>query len=621
MAEAPGWLIELVKSKPLTTTRDLPVPAASAPAAESNAYGLAALDGEIRMLLGTPEGQRNDTLNRSAFKLGQLVAAGDLTRSQVESTLITIGERMALTAAETRATVKSGLEDGMKHPRTPEKPDGITATAEKSEPPRPLTREILPGEAYPIEACGSLIGEAVGAISGIVQVPPALAAGSVLAVASLALQGFADVVLPIGAGSIRPLSLYLVTVADSSDRKSTADSQALRVVKSYESALETTYHQEMQEYERMKWIYEKQKGAIMKARKDEEADDPISAISQQIKRQIGDPPNPPLVPYLVVQEPTIEALLKLLSNGRGSLGLFSTEGGQMVGGYALQEDRKLNAFSVLSALWDGEPLKRIRIMEGNSSLRGKRFAVHLMMQPLVANKFLSDPEIAGQGLLSRMLIAAPESLAGTRQYRKAKPSDLEAVSRFDAKIHEILSRPLPVAQRTRNELQPRCLTFTSAAEGIWIPFHDEMESSLGEGGRFEPIKALAGKLAEHAARIAGILTLLDDFEASAISGEAMDSACRLAKFYAEESLRLCYAGHVSPDLQKAQRLLDWLHSRPEPLICLPDVYQRGLNIIRDKATATRLVGILEDHGWVERVPGGMEIQDRFRRDVWRIIKA
>ncbi|RJP75714.1 MAG: DUF3987 domain-containing protein [Candidatus Zixiibacteriota bacterium] len=620
MAEAPGWLLDLVKSKPLTATRDLPVTKVSAPAAESSAYGLAALDGEIRILLGTPEGQRNDSLNTSAFKLGQLVASGELTESRVVNTLISIGEQMGLTAAETRATLRSGLDDGMKQPRA-SKEAGETEAADKPEPPRLLTREIPPGEAYPTEACGPLLGGAVRAISGLVQVPPALAAGSVLAVASLAVQGFANVLLPIGEGDSRPLSLYLITVAGSSDRKSTADSQALKVVKDHEAELEMRHHQEMQEYEREKWVYEKKKGAIVKARKDDEVDNCVAAISQEIKRQIGDPPNLPLVPYLVVQEPTIEALLKLLALGRGSLGLFSTEGGQMVGGYAMQEDRKLNAFAVLSALWDGEPLKRIRVMDGNTSLRGKRFALHLMMQPLVASKFLSDPEIAGQGLLSRMLIAAPESLAGSREYRKPKPSDLEAVKRFGEKIHGILSKPLQLVPQSRNELQPRGLTFTPAAEGIWIPFHDEMERSLGNGAKYEPIKSLAGKMAEHAARIAGILTLLENFEAVAVSGEAMNSACRLAKFYAEESLRLCYTGHIPPDLRNAQRLLEWLHSRKEPLVCLPDIYQRGLNIIRDKATATKLVGILEDHGWVVRVPGGAEIQGQYRRDVWRIITA
>ena len=50
---------------------------------------------------------------------------------------------------------------------------------------------------------------------------------------------------------------------------------------------------------------------------------------------------------------------------------------------------------------------------------------------------------------------------------------------------------------------------------------------------------------------------------------------------------------------------------------LPDIYQRGLNAIGDKATAARIVGILEDHGWLTRVEGGGVVAGR-RRDVWAI---
>jgi hypothetical protein len=48
------------------------------------------------------------------------------------------------------------------------------------------------------------------------------------------------------------------------------------------------------------------------------------------------------------------------------------------------------------------------------------------------------------------------------------------------------------------------------------------------------------------------------------------------------------------------------------------VYQRGLNAISDKRTAGRIVGILEDHGWLERVPGGAVVASVVRRDVWAI---
>jgi hypothetical protein len=34
------------------------------------------------------------------------------------------------------------------------------------------------------------------------------------------------------------------------------------------------------------------------------------------------------------------------------------------------------------------------------------------------------------------------------------------------------------------------------------------------------------------------------------------------------------------------------------MISQPDIYQRSLNAIRDQATARKLVGVLEQHGWL-----------------------
>ena len=62
---------------------------------------------------------------------------------------------------------------------------------------------------------------------------------------------------------------------------------------------------------------------------------------------------------------------------------------------------------------------------------------------------------------------------------------------------------------------------------------------------------------------------------------------------------------INADLHLAKRLLDWLLMQwPEPNISLPDIYQRSFTTVRDKATAAKLVAILEDHGWLVRLPLG-----------------
>ena len=85
----------------------------------------------------------------------------------------------------------------------------------------------------------------------------------------------------------------------------------------------------------------------------------------------------------------------------------------------------------------------------------------------------------------------------------------------------------------------------------------------------------------------------------------MAAGIDLAQHYAAEALRLFEGSRIDADLLLAQKLLGWLlGSWNETTISLPDIYQNGPNAIRDKATATKLVKILEDHGWLIRIYGG-----------------
>lgn len=62
-------------------------------------------------------GTRNDTLNRSAFVCGQIIAAGVLDEREVESVLLESARRAGLADAEIIPTLASGLAAGRANPR------------------------------------------------------------------------------------------------------------------------------------------------------------------------------------------------------------------------------------------------------------------------------------------------------------------------------------------------------------------------------------------------------------------------------------------------------------------------------------------------------------------------
>lgn len=61
-----------------------------------------------------PEGARNNTLNRSAFIVGLIVAAGDVTEDDARDALLTAAEGAGLPTREALATVTSGLNAGIR---------------------------------------------------------------------------------------------------------------------------------------------------------------------------------------------------------------------------------------------------------------------------------------------------------------------------------------------------------------------------------------------------------------------------------------------------------------------------------------------------------------------------
>jgi hypothetical protein len=478
------------------------------------------------------------------------------------------------------------------------------------EPPQPLMRELPPAEAFPIDALGDILGPAAVGIQQRVQSPLAMCGQSVLAAATLAVQAHADVLLPTG--QTRPLSNLFLTVAASGERKSATDTEALGAIRRRETELRETFDREMPAYVNDNAAWERMHQQICKKHKDR-------AALRAALDELGPAPRRPLDPVLLCSDPTFEGLCLLLGTGQPSIGVFTAEGGQFIGGHAMKDDAKLRTAAGLSSIWDGEPIKRVRAGNGAVVLPGRRVSMHLMAQPDVAAMMLADPVLIDQGLLSRCLIAAPEPTSGFRPWRDPCPKMDEAIRRYDQQLLRILRRPLPLVSGKTNELAPRVLRLSDErARAIYIAFYNEMEVQLKPNGALTSIRGLANKLAEHAARIAAVLTLIDDIDAQEIPAHHMASGTKLAQYYAAEAIRLFEVGRTDPDLKSAQQLLDWMHKSKAVQFSLTDIYQRGPRSIRNAKTARRLVSILVAHRHLEEVQDGVDLNGVRRKEVWRL---
>jgi hypothetical protein len=446
----------------------------------------------------------------------------------------------------------------------------------------PLVAELEPPAAFPMDTLPPVLADYGKVIQRCTQAPDALVGNSLLAAASLAVQPHANVTLPHGASV--PASLYVVSVAESGERKSAVDRLALHAHATFEKAKSDEAREEMEKFARLE-----------KAAKATET--------------------APREALFLMSDPTVEGLCKLLHAGLPSIGVFSAEGGRFLGGHGMSDEMALRTAAGLSLFWDGSPVDRVRAGDGASKLFGRRVAMHLMAQPRATFAWLSNPVLKDQGLFSRCLVAYPQSTAGTRMYRDEKADDTQAAHAYVNRMTELLTGKWPINEFY--ELKPQQLGITGKALQLWITMHDQIEQSIADD--LKPIRSLASKAAEHMARIACVLTVVDDPRATTVSEDAMQRSALVLEFYLGEGLRLSGIQPLHEKSDQAVLMWGWLQMRGKKFISLPELVQFGPAKLRKADTMRSVMGVLADHYMVRKViDGTVEYGGKARREGWEV---
>lgn len=575
-----------------------------------------AMAAEILRVRMAEEGERNETLNKASFAVGRLVHARKVDEQKAWEHLLSAALETGLPEKEARRTIKSGLDAGKASP-------GLALSADEafggpapalSEGPQPLVRDLPEAQPYPVEALGPL-SVPVKAVQGMTQAPVAIPAQSALSVASLVVQGFADVET---LGGNRPVSLFCLTVAQSGERKSSCDAPLMQEVQEHVRAQMQQHRGERARWKNRHDVWKRRRDAIIGAAK--KSGDHSGEMVQSELDNLGLEPVEPPSPERIVTEPTFEGLTRLYSEGQPSLGIFSDEGGQFLGGHAMNSDNRQKTSTALNGVWQGEPIKRTRQGDGSQSLFGRRLSMHLMVQPNIAQTFLSDRLAVESGFLPRFLVCHPPSTMGTRLQAKTKVGEFELIE-FKTRLKHILGTPMPMDEQTR-ELKPRRLRLEKDARALLSDYSDQVELELKPNGAYASVTGFASKSAEQAARIAGVLTLWQDLDAQSVSGETMRNAIILAQYYLEEARRITNAAVVSSEIDRAEKLRKWLLESWQHAEIIPsEVVQHGPNALRVSKIAKAAMSVLAQHGWLQRLPAGTCIRGRARQEAYRIVRG
>ena len=484
----------------------------------------------------------------------------------------------------------------------------------KAEGPQPLLRETPEGASYPAHALGPL-QRAAEAVQGMTLAPVAIPAQSALAVASLAVQGHADVET---LGGTAPLSLYALTIAESGARKSSCDKPLMAALRDYEREQAKAGRDDVVAWQNRHALWKGERDRILAEAKKGKGESRAGA--QADLQALGAEPAAPPLTDRTVTEPTFEGLTRLFAQGQPSLGIFSDEGGQFLGGHAMNSDNRQKTLAALNDLWGGNPIRRTRQGDGAYTLFGRRLAVHLMVQPVLARLFIGETLASGTGFLPRFLICEPPSTIGTRFHAGMRHDDA-ALAGLGTRLREILETPLPMDPETR-ELEPRLLRLSAEARALLIRFSDTIEAQQAPGGDLAHVTGYASKAAEQACRIAGVLTLWADLSAPAVSAEAMGNGIELAQFYLGEAARLADGATVSVEIKQADTLRRWLiDTWPEAHILPAEVVRRApIRALRESPAARKALALLEQHGWLVRLPEGTVVRGAARKEAYQIVR-
>ena len=603
LPDAPDWLL-LEISEHKENRKNSP----SNSACESNQstgklptmrYGWTVLENACRAISSAEEGTRNDTLNREAYKVGGFIAGGEIDEQIATAALYSAAETSGLEKGEIHKTVNRALTEGKASPLNADsvakafKQSSTSAIAQVAEiavsesqwpEPQPIVG-IHASEPYPEDALPPRIRDAVREVQGFTQAPLALVASSALGAVSIATQHLADA--KRDEKLTGPTSLFLLTIADSGERKSTCEGYFTKPITEYQKEQAKIMAPEIKRFKAEHEAWEAKKAGLLAAIKDHgKKGTPADEREAELAELERCEPRAPKVPHLLLGDRTQESLIRTLATGYPSGGISSSEGGAILGSHSMGNDSIMRMLSTLNVLWDGGTLDVGRIGSGNLTVEGVRLTVSLQIQDETLKSFIdrSGPLARGSGFWARFLTARPQSTQGTRFY-KEPPKDTPALKAFIERIWEILDSPAPLTER--GTLKPALLSFTPEAKELWVDFHNEVERGLAKGGELESVKDVASKAADNAARLATLFHIFEYGGIGSIGEDAISAGCRLAAWHLNEARCFFNEADLPQTLKDAATLEAWLTERygqsGECVVPKNEVAQKGPYAIRKKA--------------------------------------
>lgn len=441
---------------------------------------------------------------------------------------------------------------------------------------------------FPVEAFPPIIRNAVYEVEQQTQAPLPLIAASVLGAVSLVCQNRIDVCRLNNLRS--PTSLFLLTLAESGERKSTVDKILMRPLYQLEEELFDRYTQEIIDWRNNEVIFRaKQKALLSRMKTDISRNKCTSAIDERLRVLLATTPTEPVRYKLMLNDATPAAMKNFLGGQWRSISLISDEAGVVFNGHSLKE------LPFINKMWDGSVFSVERKSSPELLIKDARLTMSLMVQPDVFENYRSrrGDMAKGIGFFARCLICMPKSTQGYRSINNPIVST-EHLPVFHKRLIQLMREGIA----RKGEKERVCLRFSFEAERKWIDFYNQTEREMGEIGYLSDFKDYASKMAENMARIAALLHYFHGSEGD-ISAQAVEDAKKISAWYVEEYKRLFTVSKEFTIVNtEAEELYSWIKNHCKntlsTYISKTMILQYGPHRFRNKFKMNELLAVLYD---------------------------
>ena len=401
------------------------------------------------------------------------------------------------------------------------------------------------------------ISEPLKIIAKKTKAPKIMILTQMLSTSSIAIQKLVDISPKHGMKI--PVSLYVMILAASGERKSSVDKILMNAVREFE-----------------KTLIEKEKGLQEKYRIDH---DLWSMKLKNINKQLNEMFNngeesaellelwnahnlkKPILHVerrLLIEDVTGAKLKSMLGGDGTSLALVSDEAGTLISSDLIKDN------SLFCSLWSGQSILIDRMNSSRVSIENARLTISMQIQPNVYRKFMATngEAMRSSGFNARFLFCEPESEIGYRFEGvddKTSFHDEITLSQFNSRIDSLLKAGMANDSETKDR---HCLSLTDMALDVWLKKFNEIEFQMRDGEYLENFRDFGSKFMEQASRIAAILHVLknEQYKTYSVDHQTMQVAIQLTEVYLHEAMMIFRepADNEEENSTHANALIEWM---------------------------------------------------------------